>query len=443
MRVPWRAAVGCLLLWAAFGWFWLVPLFRPRGLYLGGRYALSDLYLGLPIALAALGSLVLSLLPARLRRPVGFRYAAVCFSVLVSILVLDGAAAMWKAMRWDYWWDYHHVERNGNRHDPDLGWVRQPHLAWKGRDRGDGSVNWYRTDENGFRNPPSITRADLVFLGDSFTEAAEIRAEESFPSLVGAATRMPAVNLGRSGYGPPQELVVLRKYGLRYHPKAVVWQIYEGNDLVDAEHFHGWLTDRPAAVVHARPHGLAANYVAFSPLMWQLSKTWPPVIPDPSVRYPDGSLHVYRGAGKEEYANYATEKHPEGLRVTEESIAEGLRVCRANGIRLLVLFAPTRNRVYAPFLQYRRIGDEQRLIPGGPEERPTDFGPSLGRFCQGIGCPYVDLTAPFHAQAAQDIRRLYFLDDFHFDTAGHDLTARKVCEWLRAESDRIRQSTNR
>ena len=48
------------------------------------------------------------------------------------------------------------------------------------------------------------------------------------------------INLARGAYGPQQELIVLKRYGLAYEPRFVVWQLFEGNDLVDAEAFAEW-----------------------------------------------------------------------------------------------------------------------------------------------------------------------------------------------------------
>ena len=50
-------------------------------------------------------------------------------------------------------------------------------------------------------------------------------------------TQKTVANLGQSGYGSQQELVVLKRYALPLHPESVVRVFYEGNDLRDAARY--------------------------------------------------------------------------------------------------------------------------------------------------------------------------------------------------------------
>ena len=49
--------------------------------------------------------------------------------------------------------------------------------------------------------------------------------------------RSIVVNLGRSGYGPEQEIHVLRRFGIPRRPTVCVWSVYEGNDLADIDEY--------------------------------------------------------------------------------------------------------------------------------------------------------------------------------------------------------------
>lgn len=126
--------------------------------------------------------------------------------------------------------------------DPDqlLGYVRKPNLSWQRQSYPDqfAPVVFYNTDSNGFRNPTEIESAEIAFIGDSFTEGGTMPLEKTFPRLVEATLDIRIVNLGRGGYGPPQELAVLWKYALPYRPKTVVWTLFEGNDIKDAQMYY-------------------------------------------------------------------------------------------------------------------------------------------------------------------------------------------------------------
>jgi len=129
---------------------------------------------------------------------------------------------------------------DGNLPDDELGFVRKPNVVWEGRLSLEGKDLSYHTDENGFRNVPQIHQADLVFIGDSFTEGASVPEEDTFVQQLGKKVTHSVVNLGRGQYGPQQELIILRRYGLGYNPRVVVWQLFEGNDLSDATRFAEW-----------------------------------------------------------------------------------------------------------------------------------------------------------------------------------------------------------
>ncbi|MCC6486385.1 MAG: SGNH/GDSL hydrolase family protein [Candidatus Hydrogenedentes bacterium] len=124
--------------------------------------------------------------------------------------------------------------------DQLLGYVRKPNLAWRRQTYPDrfSPIVSYNTDANGFRNPPGIETADIAFIGDSFTEGGTMPLESTFPRLIERKLGASIVNLGRGGYGPPQELAVLWKYALPYRPQTVVWTLFEGNDLKDAQMYY-------------------------------------------------------------------------------------------------------------------------------------------------------------------------------------------------------------
>jgi len=95
----------------------------------------------------------------------------------------------------------------------------------------------FATDSQGFRNQDDATTADIVVLGDSFTELPYMNVENIWTNLVARRTGLSIRNLGVSCYGTLQEAEVLRQWGLGYRPRVVVLAFYEGNDIFDCEEF--------------------------------------------------------------------------------------------------------------------------------------------------------------------------------------------------------------
>ncbi len=100
------------------------------------------------------------------------------------------------------------------------------------------------TDGEGFRNPESdSTPIEVAALGDSFTDGMTLPAELTWPARLARLLGVSVRNYGTAGFGPGQELRVLREYVQARHPRRVVVGFFAGNDLVDAERFESFQRD--------------------------------------------------------------------------------------------------------------------------------------------------------------------------------------------------------
>jgi len=73
------------------------------------------------------------------------------------------------------------------------------------------------TDAHGFRNsPPERATYSIVALGDSFTKASGVAFP--WPQRLAEYAGTDVLNLGEVGFGPQDELKVLRQYGLKKQP---------------------------------------------------------------------------------------------------------------------------------------------------------------------------------------------------------------------------------
>ncbi len=427
-NISYAVWLGLGLLATAFSYLCILPLFRPRGDFLWGHYRLKDIMVGMPVALATLFVTMVLASPSRHRWPLSLRLTSVFISVIGVLFLSDTVYALivQGAWRQNFWLDQAHISRAYSEPDSELGFVRKPGVVWRGFVPELNRSVEYQTDENGFRNPTGLTRADIVFLGDSFTEAGQVSDQQSFPQRIASASGLRSVNLGRGAYGPQQELIVLKRFGLAYQPRVVVWQLFEGNDLTDANIFAGWKTNSEQTT------SLGERYFQNSLLAQWLTKTRvrDRDIPEVTLRYRDGTTQ--RTALRYSYNPSQPEDIPIGFAETVQAIEQGQRLCQSRGIQLLIVFVPTIVRVMEPYISFDGVEDQLRFLPEGLRDDKNDFGGRIEQLCAQIGCSFIDGFAAFRQVAASDNRGLYIPDDEHLDTRGHEVIAQLVVDWLRS-----------
>jgi len=90
-----------------------MPLVCPRGDLLWGHYRLKDVYLGIPIAMAAFCSALVLLAPARIRRALALRSVTLSIFMATTFLICDVAYAfgVMRAWRGNLWFDQLEISR--------------------------------------------------------------------------------------------------------------------------------------------------------------------------------------------------------------------------------------------------------------------------------------------------------------------------------------------
>ena len=117
------------------------------------------------------------------------------------------------------------VPRKVGQFDPDLGWSLKPNsqavshrfgeIEYKVNSKG------LRDDEHEYRKPPGGKR--IVIVGDSRTFGFGVPIKKHFTRLLeGYCADTEVINLGVSGYGVDQELLVLQSEGMKYDPDLVI-----------------------------------------------------------------------------------------------------------------------------------------------------------------------------------------------------------------------------
>jgi hypothetical protein len=120
--------------------------------------------------------------------------------------------------------------------------VSSPVFGWTGRPNATVAMGGGRASLNarGYRGrelsaPKRGDRTRVVVIGDSIAFGYGVADAEAFPSLLESRDNgIEAANLGVQGYGPGQELLLLRHEGLRLAPDLVVLAFCLRNDFADA-----------------------------------------------------------------------------------------------------------------------------------------------------------------------------------------------------------------
>jgi lysophospholipase L1-like esterase len=327
--------------------------------------------------------------PRRLR---GAALATVIVSVLLACLFVEGLARLFfpswapRTGRVTQFWQF----------DARYGWAHVP-----------GSVGEFESygirapvviNGKGFRGPeiayartPGLRRA--VILGDSFVWGFGVPETEMFVTkLQSRLSGVELVNLGVSGYGTDQELLLYRDEGRKYDADLVV-VIVAVNDLAN-------ILDRTVSAIYGKPlFTLDAS--------GRLTLTNQPVRETPWLK-----RHIVRAV----WNSYVLTRfyrlvldlrtpHIEGLQ-REESRA----FPRSAAERLLVRLLETLQRDVA--------ADGSQLLVALVD----GFGAQGDEIAAYLGAEGIEVVCLDKAIDA-DNRHLHLPDGFHWNAAGHDLAA--------------------
>ncbi len=119
------------------------------------------------------------------------------------------------------------------RYDEQLGWF--PVEGSSAQFNLTTSIN-IKHNSRGFRDPEHTPddRPSVLFLGDSFTWGYDVEAEQRFTDILrDSLPGLNMFNLGISGYGNDQQLLLLREQADFYQPDLVVLIFCADNDRLD------------------------------------------------------------------------------------------------------------------------------------------------------------------------------------------------------------------
>jgi SGNH hydrolase-like domain, acetyltransferase AlgX len=325
----------------------------------------------------------------------------------------------------------HALSVAGRRFDPELQWVHDPYYEFEADYQGNLGRGMcippdpsrrikIQYDQNGFRNSREMTGAEVVVIGDSYVEAAMTPDAALVTSVLARLQGKRVANLGSSGYGPPQELGVLKRYGFSFNPDTVIWAFYEGNDVSDMKEYEKKLTTLSGESAFWQDfwfRSLSRNLLAL-----YFRSTIRECVPSRRIKpyrakFTDSAEAVSPVffAPPDDVDSFHSEDE---LRRAASYIAEAARLCRERNIRFIVAFVPDKYRVYAGLSNVALITEELRSWK--LDDSPARLERILAAMISGL--EYLDLTLALKSESRRGVPT-YLSDDTHWSVEGHRVVA--------------------
>jgi len=351
-----------------------------------------------------------------------------------------------------------------NINDPELLHLHPPHSHFSGAARGGNFAANFRIpssdmtayrwdvnyDHNGFRNDLDLKNADIILIGDSFVESITTPTAQLTTSLLANLQGKVVANLGQYGYGPLEEVAALRRYGLPLHPHTVVWMFFEGNDLLDVIHYRKVTAAPPKpprsgssfgdrsfmmnALLQLRlqfrrafkPSGFLDRSFTVNALL-QLRLQFRRAFKPSGVKR-SGVIRTSNGKELTIYFLYSspllTKENLSALDQTTATLAAAHDLCAAQGARLILVFIPTKFRLFHSLCQFPHESECRNWALNDLPERLQRATRSIS---SDIG--YLDLT-PDLVNAVKAGVLPYYVDDDHWSPEGHQIAAEAINHYL-------------
>lgn len=306
-----------------------------------------------------------------------------------------------------------------------------------------------------YEKPPNTYR--IVIVGDSFPQGLQVPLEEGFPYLVQQQLntsplsptfeQVEVINLAVDAYGTDRQLLLYALVGWRFEPDLVLLSFYVGNDIKDNfipfnELNEGLKLERPAfslsevgtLQLHDAPQIDAADFpdsVVWGWLAAMAANSTPrPEWPTPTA--PEIlSTAPYELAYPVDLGLYLPpdEQWRFAWDLTGKLVTTFQEVVQAQGLPFGVILIPDRRVVHPA--DWDRTLEQYPFVQGASPLAPQQ---RMNTFLTAAEIPYLDLTPTLRNWTyANPNQRLYYLQDGHFNAAGHASAAQRISLWLQGQ----------
>lgn len=287
-------------------------------------------------------------------------------------------------------------------------------------------VTWHATlRDRGFRDLPTddaSKRPVGAVVGDSMSFCWGVNASDCWVTHLGQAAGEPFTDLGLPGTGSLSHYEVLRDHLTHASPRIVLWQFFV-NDFNDdwetiAASRHRALGSRGPGAWLLRSHAFLQRHSATYALV-KVVKNRAAIVDAGGLSYVLRPAWIYNLTRT--FTDLASPEVAAGLEASMDSLDRAVALTREHNARLIVVIAPSKERVYWQRLQALPVW-------------PKDFDPGradavIKDFCRQRGIAVLDLFDVLR-DAASRRTDLYFRYDDHWTPAGNAVVADRISEYL-------------
>jgi hypothetical protein len=320
-------------------------------------------------------------------------------------------------------------------------------------------------DKNGFSNPEVPKQADFIIVGDSLTDEWLSPDSKPWSAIVRENVGGGVYNIAVPGWGPACESMALKEFGVPLKPKVVIWSYCEYNDMSDAakfqafklaadgrtwkEFFEPQIAPPPRRFPYNRP---------FVRLLLHGAELLNPRVKETTAGREDGGvIHLTAGGKTTPHAldltDFTRMLKPrrdyapwDEWVLVEGWITNTIKLCKENDIQFVLVYFPSKTRVYLPLIKEQKNHDEfyewakpqiPKVWQNGPDaffaqldENKSNVEDLLRKLCEDNGAVFISLTDAF-TTAARAGDYPWWSYDLHLNPHGHALAGKIVLEQLR------------
>lgn len=273
----------------------------------------------------------------------------------------------------------------------------------------------------------------ILVLGDSFTFAAQVPADQAYPKLLQSRLneadpdhRYEVINAGVGGYGPEQEEIYLETEGLQLEPDLVIVSFFTENDMTDHvdpnvyvedgrlyTHSEDSLKTQVLRPIHEWLQGNSHAYVfltnRLNTLLWRLGLR--------DYWFPPAFMREYDAAMQASWA------------FAQDQLARLIDTAHAAGVQVVIVVIPTAYQadlnLWQQYLQIYALPEEAVDV-----EHPNRL---VAEFAARHDVLLIDLLPSIRREAGP----LYLPLDRHWNAAGHRHAADAIHAFLVEHADAL------